>query len=1083
MKRKIELLLAFLLLSISCAFAQKLTVKGTVLDETGQSIIGATVREKGVATNGAQTDLDGHFTLTVNQGATIIVSYVGYKTQEVKAAAQLTIKMAPDAEMLDDVVVVAYGTAKKQSLVGAQSNITSKQLETRPITNVTNALAGAAPGVQSISALGQPGSSAAIRIRGFGSVNAGSAPLFIVDGTVYNGSLADLNPQDIQSLSVLKDAAATALYGSSAGNGVILITTKSGSRGGSGKPTFTFSTNQGFSTRGQEYYDTVGIDDWMKLRWSQWRNQYHYQYGLDNDQAAYWANYELHSNENLANYNPYSGIQSGVAVVGMDGGNPVLGASKDKSKWEAPLYVLPDGSLNPEITGLKWGDDLNWNDALFRVGYRGEYNLSGAYSGENVRSYMSLGHISEQGYRNYTSYQRTSGRVSVDYNATKWLDLSGNVSFVQAVNTAPKRSAGSYSSNSFYFAAGIAPHYPIHAHDFETGKLLVGEDGKPQYDYYRGRKYMEKFNPVYEGELDFGIYTRDMLTSRGSAIFKILPELKFTTNVAYDLVNQKYKQRFNNIMGDQPVGLLTIEDGRYTTLTFNQLLDYSKTFGDHSISALLGHESYKYQYQSLNATKKGMLILGIDEFGNFSSQDALSSLTDSYRKEGYFGRVNYDYSDLYNFSASYRRDGSSRFARDSRWGNFWAVGAGWHISNEEFMKSTSDWLDNLSLRASYGRTGNDDLLTHDLSNYYAYQSLYGFGFNNGSSVGLALTTIADPKIKWETQASFDVALEFSLFNRLRGSVEFFNKESIDLIFGKPLVISTGKTEINTNLGKVRNRGVEFDLKYDIIRSNDWDWSIFFNGTKVSNVIVRLPEANREDGIELDYHKYVEGGSIYDFYLNSFVKVDPDDGVAIYEIDRKNYPDAKGLGEKGTESENWTKNGKFAKKDFFGSSIPDLYGGFGTSLRWKSVDFNVNFAYQLGGKTLDSGYASLMGRNIGGGKAMHKDMLNAWTKPGQITNVPRLDAGPDGQYDNMISERHLISSTALMLKNISLSYTLPNSWLEDYGFSNARISLSGENLFLASKRKGLNPMGQFDGVVGAAGYAFARTVTAGFSFNF
>ena len=353
MKRKIELLLAFLLLSISCAFAQKLTVKGTVLDETGQSIIGATVREKGVATNGAQTDLDGRFTLTVNQGATIIVSYVGYKTQEVKAAAQLTIKMAPDAEMLDDVVVVAYGTAKKQSLVGAQSNITSKQLETRPITNVTNALAGAAPGVQSISALGQPGSSAAIRIRGFGSVNAGSAPLFIVDGTVYNGSLADLNPQDIQSLSVLKDAAATALYGSSAGNGVILITTKSGSRGGSGKPTFTFSTNQGFSTRGQEYYDTVGIDDWMKLRWSQWRNQYQYQYGLDNDQAAYWANYELHSNENLANYNPYSGIQSGVAVVGMDGKSPVLGVSKDMSKWGAPLYVLPDGSLNPEITGLK----------------------------------------------------------------------------------------------------------------------------------------------------------------------------------------------------------------------------------------------------------------------------------------------------------------------------------------------------------------------------------------------------------------------------------------------------------------------------------------------------------------------------------------------------------------------------------------------------------------------------------------------------------------------------------------------------------------------------------------------------------
>lgn len=1076
MKSKILMLISLCLLTIGSALGQTITVKGIVTDERGDGVIGATVRLKSDATVGTMTGMDGDFTLKAKQGELIIVSYVGYKTQEVAAAPNLNIKLVPDTEMLDDVVVVAYGTAKKQSLVGAQTNVTAKQLENRPITNVTNALAGAAPGVQSVSALGQPGSSAKIMIRGFGSVNASSDPLYIVDGSIFNGSLADINPQDIASLSILKDAAATALYGSSAGNGVILITTKSGKRGNS-SPSFTFTTNQGASMRGQSYYETLGVNDWIQNRWLQWYNDEHYTNGLTEDQAAYWANYQLHINENLAVYNPFTGIKNGVVAV--PGTDPlVLGTSTDQSKWEAPLYVGKDGQLNPEITGLKWGDDLDWNDALFRTGYRGEYNLNGSYSTDNMRSFMSLGHIMEQGYRYYTSYQRTSGRLSLDYEPNKWLDLGGNISFVSAINTAPKRSDGSYSSNSFYFVSGIAPHYPIHAHDPKTGELILDSNGKSRYDYLRGRKYHDKFNPVYEGELDFSTTTRDMLTTRGNAVITIMPELKFTTNIAYDLVNEKNKVRYNNIMGDQPDGRLSITTVRKTTLTFNQLLEYTKEFGEHNISALLGHESYKYNYQYVNGEKKNMFILGLDEFANFSEQSDLGSYSHNYRKEGYFTRLNWDYTDRYNFSASYRRDGSSRFHPDNRWGNFWAVGAGWHIAREEFMQPASSWLNDLKLRVSYGHTGNDAV-----GSYYAFQTTYGLGYNNNSKTGLKLDNLADQHLRWEAQANFDVALEFSLFNRLRGTIEFFNKESSDLIFGKPVPISTTRSEIDTNLGKVRNTGVEFDLNFDIFKSRDFNWSIFVNGTSFKNKIVALPEANKEKGIELDYHKYVEGGSIYDYYVYDFVKVDPNDGIAIYSIDRELYPDVAGLGKKGEEGENWTKNGKFAGKTFAGSSIPDLYGGFGTNLSWNSIDFNLMFSYQIGGKTLDTGYRSLMGRNIGGGRAMHADMLNSWKKPGQVTNVPRIDAGVAGEYDNMLSQRHLISSSSLMLKNISLGYTLPNEWFEEYGLSNARVSVAGENLFLLSKRKGLNPMGQFDGVVGAAGYAFARTVTASFSITF
>ena len=1069
MAKRLYMIFAGIALSTGIAFAQS-QVTGTVVDDKGNPVIGASVRVSGTQT-GSVTDLDGKFAVSAPANAQLEVTYVGMHPTKVKAGSNIRVVLQSYDKEIDEVVVVAYGTAKKQSLVGAQSNISAKQLENRPITNVSTALAGAAPGVQVTTALGQPGSSSGVMIRGFGSINASSDPLYIVDGSVYNGSLADINPQDIASVSILKDASATALYGSSAGNGVVLITTKQGKRKGSA-PTLTFTTSQGITQRGQERYKTLSVNQYFPVLWQQWYNQHQFEEGMSKEQAALLANYDMFFDFRGDVFNPFAGIKTGISY---DERTNTFGTTQDKTKWVdgVPQIVMPDGTLNKEITGLRWGDDLDWEKALFRTGYRGEYNLSGWYSNDKVSTFMSLGHIKEQGYRRNTEYERTSGRLNLDYNVTKWFDLGGNVSFVHAASVAPKQSSGYFNANSFHFLQGIAPFYPIHKHDPITGEYVLDpQTGKKVFDYNNGRPYSARFNPVYEGELDHSTTTRDMLNTRGHATFKIMPELKYTINAAYDLSMIKKKVRYNNIMGDQPSGLLSIEDFATSTLTFNQLLEYSKTFGEHDITVLLGHESYKYTATDLNGAKRNMMVLGLDEFSNLTNIVGLDSYTDNYRKEGYFGRLNWDYKQKYNFSASYRRDGSSRFAPDCRWGDFWAVGAGWHIGREAFMKSTSKWLDDLKLRASIGQTGNDNLE----KNYYAYQTLYSFGSNNLDEGGLRLYSYADPTLRWEAQTSLDVAVEYSLFSRVYGTFEYFNKESSDLIFPYPLANSTGVTEINKNIGKIRNSGFEFDINAILVKTNDLSWKINLNGTHFTNTILRLPKENRENGIELDYQKYMEGGSIYDYYLNEYVGVDPDDGMAMYRLDKELYPNAKPLAAEG-EKATLTKNGELAKKHFCGTSIPDLYGGFGTTLTWKNFELGVNFSYQLGGKTYDSGYASLMGRKLQAGSAMHVDMLKAWKQKGDITDVPRLDAGNGGRYDATQSDRFLVSSSALMLKNISLGYNLPKSWLSAVNLKGGNISIAAENLFLLSARKGLNPMGQFSGIVGAAGYAYARTLTA------
>lgn len=1110
MIRKLFLLSILLCSIVGVTLGQTITVKGKVLDEHNEPIIGATIRSKSDPKKGAQSNLQGMFSLQAKKGEIITISFLGYTTQEIEVAPNMTVSLKPDTELLDEVVVVAYGTAKKQSLVGAQSNVSAKQLENRPVTNISNALAAAAPGVQVTTTSGQPGASASILIRGFGSVNASSAPLYVVDGAIYGGSISDIATSDIASVSILKDASSTALYGSSAGNGVILITTKSGARGKSGKPTLNFTVNIGGNRRGQDRYDTVDAYDYVRTLWRQFYNTQRWELKKDAMQAALQANIKT---MNDMRYQPFAGIKTDIGadaqtyklisdpknpekqnlVHDLTLGNkgsfnsvkvPLLGEGTH-NLYRGPYLVTPDGTLNPEITGLLWGDDTNWEDELFRTGVRKEYVLNSGYNNDRVTSFLSLSYLGDQGYKKYTSFFRLSSRVNLQYKITNWLKIGTNTSFNQTSSESPKKEDASFSSSPFGFLSNIAPIFPIHRHH-DDGSYDLDRDGNKQYDYDPNRTFLGGYNPVYEQQIDKSYAKRDALTSRSFIELKPYDGITFRVNYAYDLISVTSKTRFNNIMGDQPQGVLDISKSRSLTVTFNQLLEYNKTFGKHDVSVLLGHESYDYLSESGISSKEKMFVLGVDEMSNLSKMSEISSSSVSSRTEGYLFRSNYSYNNRYNFSVSYRRDGSSIFAPDMRWGNFWSIGAGWNITNEEFMKRTDSWLNYLKLRFSVGQTGNDNI-----SSYYAYQTLYGI-YNNYETPGLVIDAVGNPLLRWEKQTASDLAVEFSIFNRLSGTIELFNKESDDLLFSTPKTISTGISSIDENIGKVRNYGVEMDFKVNLFRSRDFYWDITMNGTIFKNKIVSLPDINKKNGIETAYNKYVEGGSMKDFYLRKVVGIDEENGRTIYVIDAEKYPEKADpesedgsfvgldtIGEKST----WTYSSDEAKKEFSGSSIPALYGGFGTNLSWKGIDVNVLFSYQLGGKIYDSGYASLLERNMKGGRTFHKDILNAWKEPGDKSQIPALYDGEWGRNSYASSERFLVTASALMLKNVSLGYNLPVKWIENLQLSNVRVGVAGENLFLLSARKGLNPMGTYSGIVSNGLFGYAKTVTGTVSVTF
>ncbi len=1073
MRRRLTFLLSLLVLSIGLVSAQVSKVTGVVVSaEDGEPVIGASVLV--VGTNlGTITDIDGKYEIAnvPADAKHLRISYVGMETQQVSIKpGMIRTELRSDTEVIDEVVVVAYGTAKKSSFTGSASVVGAKNIEKRAITNATSALEGNTSGVQVTSALGQPGESASVRIRGFGSVNASNAPLYVVDGAVYNGDISNINPSDIESMTVLKDAASTSLYGSSAGNGVILITTKKGSNtsGGTG---ITLNISQGWSSRAYDDYARVGVYDYYPLQWQMLKNS-RISSGDTAEEAA------LYASENIIDelkYNPFVGVAD-TEIVGTD------------------------GRLNPAANALKWGDDLDWEDAAYSTGYRQEYNVSYNSSNEKSDSYASVGYLKDNGYMLKTDFERYSGRVNYNVYPVKWFKSGVNLGLVRTnsnYSTSTSDNSSGYSNLS-RFIRTMAPIYPVHKHDLETGEYLDAENNSTTdpsqytYDYEGARISSNGRDAIAETLWNEREISNMNTTARVYATIMPIEGLSLTVNYALENTDLRRKVYENPLVGDgtSGPGRLNLLTTRTLTQTFNQLINYNKSFGNHTFDILLGHENYEYKYEYEYAMKIGEVISGIYDFENFTSINELSSYTNRYRKEGYFGRLNYDYADKYYASISYRHDGSSRFSKDNRWGNFWSFGASWRISEEDFMKDIS-WLSNLKLRASYGQTGNDAILdADDDASYYPYQLLYTLGVNNASEAGIYLSSLVDTNLKWETQVSADVAIEFGLFdNRLTGSLEYFTKQSKDLLFDTSIPLSNGVSSIVQNIGKVKNNGVEFDLNYQLLRRNDWTFSIGVNGTHIKNKVTQLPAGN-ENGIVTGSKKYMVGHSIYEFWLRQWYGVNPENGDGLYYLDTDAYNEADGTLSESVKSTLVTIDGKqltnsyrYAKYDYNGSAIPKLYGGFNFNLGYKDFELSAVFSYSLGGKVLDLTYANLMATDEFG-YAMSEDVKKAWQKPGDITDVPRLDANSTHatSIGQSYSTRWLTNANYLNLRTVTLSYNLPAKWLHHVMVKNARLSVSAENLFMIKARQGLNPQANYAGV-SYNEYMPARNITLGLNVSF
>ncbi len=1046
-------LLLFLLLwggmvSMS-VLAQDKSITGKVTADDGSALPGVNVVIKGT-TRGTNTDAEGNFKISAPANARLLFSYVGFTAQEIAVGNQsiLNVKLIPDAASLEEVVVTTFGTAKKTSFTGSAAKIDAEKLGPRPITNVGQALAGASAGVQATAGSGQPGSAPDIRIRGFGSISSSNDPLYVVDGIPYSASIANISTDDIENITILKDAASTALYGARAANGVVMITTKKGAKG---KNTINAKYTKGFSTRALPEYDRVGPADYYPLMWEANRNNFAYR-------AA-------------------SPIPIATASANASSG---LGALVGYNVYDVPFAQLVDteGKLNPNAKLIYSPDDLNWEKPLMRQGNRDEVGLNFSGSGTNSDYFLSLSYLSDKGFLIRSDYERYTARLSVNTQMKPWFKTGANISatIIKSNQADVPANGGTTFVNPFFFSRGMAPIYPVYAYDpANPGSFLMLENGNRRWDYGNlsalglpSRPQNGGRHAVAETILNQNYFRRNVLGGRAYAEVSFLKNFKFTANLGTDITNRNTVTFGNPEIGDgAPAGRSTHEFENITSYNLSQLLNYTKTFGSHGIEALVGHENYNYTDNILEGSRSQQILDGNYELVNFTTTTNLNSQYNRRRVEGFFSRINYDYNQKYFLSLSARRDGSSKFYKDARWGTFYSVSGAWRLDQESFLK-TVPVISMMKLRASYGQTGNDGGISN-----YAWQPLYALGWNNATEAGILQSSLGNRDLEWESSNAFDVALEFGILkNRISGTIEYFDRQSSNLIFDVPLPLSTGITTVTRNIGTMYNRGVELELNATPVQTKDFSWNINLNATSLKNKITKMPDESKEiiDGTK----KLKEGSSIYDFWLREYMGISSATGEVLYRAAAFQTANST-ITEQG---DTVTTNVNNARYRYNGTAIPKLTGGFTNTFKYRGFSLSALIVYQIGGKIYDGAYQSLMGS--GYHNAKHVDILNRWQKPGDVTNVPRMDAGRTTDF-NADSDRWLIDASYLNVRTVTLSYSLPKMIAQKLYMENAQVYVSGENFFIKSRRNGMNVQQNFGGTTGNV-YSSAKAVVMGISFS-
>ena len=1066
MKRKLMLLLACLFVGIGLVTAQTQTVTGVVIsEEDGQPVIGASVRVENTQL-GAITDVDGKFQIAnvPSSAKTLVISYIGMETVKVPVKPSVKVFLKSNTELLDEVMVVAYGTAKKSAFTGSATVVGSEEIGKIQSSNVANALTGKVAGVQLNTSSGQPGTTKpSIRVRGISSINAGNEPLIILDGAPYDGDLNNISSQDIESMTVLKDAASNALYGARGANGVIIITTKKGT---SGQARVTVDAKWGSNSRASQDYNFIKSPaQYYEMYYGALKSYFMNEQGMTEAAAHVSANTNMLSSGDYGlGYNVYT-IPQGQYLIGTNGKlNPNATLGNVVSYNGQEYTVMPD----------------NWLDEAYSHGLRQEYNVSVSAGTDKSSFYASISYLNNEGITANSDYERLTGRLKADYQVKEWLKFGANMSYTHFdANSLGEDGSSNSSGNIFAYATQIAPIYPLYVRDGQ-GNIMKDSNGITVYDFGNNnagmsRPFLSGGNAYAANLLDTNNAEGNAMTATGFAEVRFLKDFKFTwtSGVA---INEARSTSFTNPYYGQYASSNGIPSKAHTrNLSYNhqQLLNWKRSFGSNNLEIMLGHESYRSKYYYLYASKSNVFDPNNTELAGAITENGSDSYVTDYNTEGYFGRAQYDFAEKYFLSGSYRRDASSRFHPDNRWGNFWSAGAAWIISKEDFFDV--DWVDMLKIKASYGSQGNDNI------GNYLYVNTYEI-VNAGGSPAANPSTMGNKDITWETNGNFNAGFDFELFKgRLSGTVEYFFRKTSDMLFSFPLPPSFGYTSYYANVGDMTNQGIEAEFNATAIKTNDFTWDINLNLTHYKNKISYLPDERKTmvvDGVpgySSGNYYYGEGEPLFTYRIKKYAGVS-EDGQAMYY---KNVKDEAGnvIGQEATT--------KYDEADYYlcGSALPDVYGGFGTSLSYKGFDLSADFTYQIGGLVYDSDYASLMAPPTASSKGtnFHADLLNAWTPENTSSNIPRFQFGDN--YATASSDRFLTKASYLSLQNLNFGYTLPANVTRNVGIEKVRVYLTADNVWVWSKRQGLDPRQSISGSVTNSYYAPMRTISGGITLTF
>ena len=1038
MRSKFKWIFSLLLaLSMQFVFAQEKTVTGVVSDASGP-IPGANVIVKGTTT-GTQTDFDGKYSIRAKAGDVLVFSFLGMteKTATVGAASTVNVVLQAGARSLEEVVVVAYGKQKAKSIVGSVVTVGKEVLEKQQATSVLTALQGSVAGVNIIAAGGQPGENPVIRIRGTGSINASASPLIILDGAPFSGNLNSISSDQIESMSVLKDASSTALYGSRGANGVILITTKRGRLASA--PKVNVSTLVGFAGNAVKLHDMVDSDTYMKYAW-----------------------------EGIRNANQYVSKQP-AATAGLNASNSLI-SSLGYNPYTNAKPVDAEGNL--VSSEKKW--DTDWADLMLNnAAVRREHTFGVSGGSDNTTYAFTTNYLSQEGNVVTSKFDRVTTRLSIDSKINDWLSAGITSFYSTSKQNFPTQSGSSYQS-AIQWIYTIPSIYPVYRRDV-NGDLVLDGKGQTIYDYgatsgqlLNGNRPQLNNENAYGSLFNYKIKNnRDNFTANAYVQVTLAKDLTFKTNLAYD------KYLFDSYdYADDEVGYASSVAGRVTqnrdiTTSTNLInsLNYKKSFGDHNFGADLIQEAYKFEIDALGAQGEGYLP-GVFVLNGSTTPTSVSGATTEERISSYLGRLSYNYKEKYYLEGSYRKDGSSRFNSDVRWGDFFAVGGSWIVSEESFLQD-SNTINFLKLKASYGELGNNRL-----ASYFPYLQLYETGWNELDNTGVVLGGAVDYNLTWEKTALSNFGLEFGLFkNRISGTVDYYNKESIDLIYNKPLPGSTGNTGFITNVGSLRNSGWEFSLNTRNVATRDFLWTSGVNFSLDKNEITELTQKGFTNGNK----KWEVGRSLYEYFIQDWAGVDPETGYGMW------YKDVLGADGVATGERVTTKKYAEATRYYVDkSSLPDVIGGFTNFFKYKNVDLNILFNFSYGSYVYDSSYASLMEGFESAGRAAHQDLASRWQKPGDITDVP-LFLTSNNDF-NAQSTRFLFKNDYIRLKALNLGYNLPQSLIERAKFSKLRLFLQADNLWTYQSHKGIDPEQDFGGGTNSRSYN-QRVVSFGVNLEF